>query len=80
MGRLLALTILLAGALSTSQTKAEQVEQTSLLLSLMQVQDRIADGDSAAMPLQKQLMKMINASIAESGGKKSLSTSEIRVL
>ncbi|MEP1206286.1 MAG: hypothetical protein ABJM29_17025 [Rhizobiaceae bacterium] len=59
---------------------AEPMKVDSLLLSLLQVQDRIARGDSAALPLQKHLMKLLDAGIAEAGSVADMSPAEYRAL
>ncbi len=59
---------------------ADPVKIDSLMLSLLQVQDRIARGDVAALPLQKHLMKLLDAGIAESGNATDMSAAEIRAL
>ena len=55
-------------------------ELDALLHSLLQVQDRIAQGDDAALPLQKHLMGLVEASVEEAGSPKNMSASDIRAL
>ena len=59
---------------------AEPIKVDSLLFSLLQVQDRIARGDAAALPLQKHLMTLLDAGIAESGKVADMSPAEFRAL
>ena len=66
-------------ALGEART-AEPLKVDSLLKSLMKVQDRIAEGDVAALPLQQHLMKLLDAAIAEAGGAGEMSTEEFRAL
>ena len=75
------LPVLLASSLlAGSAITAEPVKVDSLLLSLLQVQDRIARGDAGALPLQKHLMKLLDAGIAEAGSVSEMSDGEFRAL
>ena len=75
LSTLIATNLFIAPALATEPVKVD-----ALLLSLLQVQDRIARGDVAALPLQKHLMKLLDAGIAESGSVAEMSPAEIRAL
>ncbi len=48
---------ILSAFLCSASSAAEPLKVDSLLLSLLKVQDRIAEGDAAALPLQQHLMK-----------------------
>lgn len=73
-------TILAASLFSTSAHAADPIKVDSLLLSLLQVQDRIARGDAAALPLQKHLMTLLDAGISESGAVADMTPAEFRAL
>ena len=80
MRRRLLPTILAASLLTTPVQAADPIKVDSLLLSLLQVQDRIARGDAAALPLQKHLMTLLDAGIAESGAVADMTPAEFRAL
>jgi len=52
----------------------------ALLSSLMQVQDKIAQGDAGALPVQTHLMKLLDGNIGEIGNDAPLGREEIRAL
>lgn len=65
-------TLLLVG-----KATAEEIDFKSLVHALLKVQDRVAQGDEAALPLQTHLMTLIDASISEIGRDRKLTTKEI---
>ena len=72
--------IIAACLISSPAQPASPIKIDALLFSLLQVQDRIARGDAAALPLQKHLMTMLDAGISESGKVADMSPAEFRSL
>jgi len=67
--------------LSVSPVRAnEPFKLDALLHSLLQVQDRIAEGDDAALPLQKHIMGLLEAAIDEAGSPDTMSEESVRAL
>ena len=63
-----AVALFLAAAIATpSQVDAAALEPYQMVRSLQLVQDRIAAGDHAALPMQNKLLEMIDARLREAG-------------
>lgn len=77
-GRTLAASLLVASLCASAS--ATELGLNSMMHSLLRVQDQIAQGDAAALPLQTHLMQLMDASISEIGRHRRLSRSEVDAL
>jgi len=66
--------------LHENSAAAESVGLDKLVYSLLKVQDSIADGDVEALPMQKHLMKLLDAAIAETRSADEMALEEFRAL
>lgn len=55
-----------AGLPARAEPTQRKLEPYQMVYSLQLVQDRIADGDQAALPMQRKLLELIDARLAES--------------
>ena len=80
MRGLIALCLAISLALAAPVRAADRLTVESLLRTLLQVQDRIADGDDNAQPLQDHLLKLLDAGLGEIQPSAELSPDEFRAL